>query len=161
MVLLTISLEAGGVISVYMALILVIGANLGGAIPAIMANWSKGNKARRLPVSNAAFKLIGCVILLPFLEQITSFLVLLSDDNTKYVVNFHTLFNVLIAAGFIFFINPIARIVERLLPEDRAEKLEVAPKHLDYDNIDDPSIAIASATLETVRMGHMLSLIHI
>ena len=66
-VLLTISLEAGGVISVYMALILVIGANLGGAIPAIMANWSKGNKARRLPVSNSAFKLIGCVILLPFL----------------------------------------------------------------------------------------------
>lgn len=156
MVLLIISLEAGGVISIYMALILVVGANIGGAIPAITANWSKGNRARRLPVANAAFKLIGCVIILPFLEQITSFLALLNEDNARYVVNFHTLFNVLIAAGFIFFINPIAQIVERLLPEDRTKKSEIAPQHLDYDNIDDPSIAIASATLETVRMGHMI-----
>ena len=156
MVLLTISLEAGGVISVYMALILVIGANLGGAIPAIVANWSKGNKARRLPVANAAFKLFGCILILPFLEQITVFLEILSNDSARYVVNFHTLFNVLIAAGFILFINPIARLVERLLPEEHTKKSEIAPQHLDYDNIGDPSIAIASATLETVRMGHMI-----
>ncbi|MGB2320352.1 MAG: Na/Pi cotransporter family protein [Candidatus Puniceispirillum sp.] len=156
MVLLIISLQAGGVISIYMALILVIGANIGGTIPAIMANWAKGNKARRIPVTNAAFKLIGCLVILPFIDHITSFLALLSDDSARYVVNFHTLFNVIIAAGFLFFINPIARFVEKLLPEERMKKTKIAPQHLDYDNIDDPSMAIASATLETVRMGHMI-----
>ena len=42
------------------------------------------------------------------------------------------------------------------MPEEHTKKSEIAPQHLDYDNIDDPSIAIASATLETVRMGHMI-----
>jgi len=158
MVLLVMSLAVNAVVSVPMAITLVIGANLGGVLPPLIANWANGNQARRVPFGNVMFKLAGCVLLMPFIDPLAGLMQMINPDPARQVVNFHTFFNLMIAALFIPFVNPVANLVERWFANEPKSANEAEPKHLDYEHLAEPSIALASATLETVRMGQMVEL---
>nr|VUD33998.1 Na/Pi-cotransporter [Raoultella sp. NCTC 9187] len=98
------------------ALVLVLGANIGGALPPVLnAGYAA---ARRLPIGNLMVRLSGCALMLLLLPVLTDVALRTSLNTPQLVVWFHTAFSALLALLFIGFTAPMARFLERLLPEE-------------------------------------------
>ena len=93
-VLLVMSFAGSGLIEPKLALALVIGANIGGALAPYMAQSGADVAARRVPLANLMTRAIVGVALLPFLGQAVDWLTLVDASTTRLPVNFHTAFNV-------------------------------------------------------------------
>jgi phosphate:Na+ symporter len=155
-VLLTAAFVASGVISLKVALCLVIGANLGSGIVAVVATAGAGHASRRVALGNLLFKLVGCVLTLILLPWIEFGLAMIDPDPQRLVVNFHTAFNLLLAVTLIWFTASVARFAERLLPEDKAKDKQVAARHLDPAALDTPALATSNAAREVLRIGDII-----
>jgi len=154
-VLLTAAFVAGGLIGLKVALFLVLGANLGSGVVALLATSGSSAAGRRVALGNLFFKLIGCALAVPLLGPIESLLAALDPDPQRLVVNFHTAFNVLLAASLIFFTEPVARLAMRSLPDD-PQKAPARAKHLDPAALETPALATANAAREALRIGDMI-----
>ena len=98
-VLLVMSFAGSGLIEPKLALALVIGANIGGALAPYMAQSGADVAARRVPLANLMTRAIVGVALLPFLGQAVDWLSLVDASATRLPVNFHTAFNIAGLAG--------------------------------------------------------------
>jgi len=154
-VLLTAAFVAGGLIGIKVALFLVLGANLGSGVVALLATSGSSAAGRRVALGNLFFKVIGCVLTVPLLGPIESLLGALDPDPQRLVVNFHTAFNVLLAMSLIFFTEPVARLAVRSLPDDPQKALARA-KHLDPAALETPALAASNAAREALRIGDMI-----
>jgi phosphate:Na+ symporter len=155
-VLLTATLTASHVLSLPVALAIVLGANLGGGVLALLTTLRADPTARRVPLGNLAFKLVGCAIALPLLSYGLIWLTKLDADPKSIVVNFHLAFNVTLALLFIQFVGRSAQLVERLLPALRAADVPGTPKHLDPIALSTPSLAIGNAAREAIRLADVV-----
>src|SRR3546814_17746656 len=99
-VLLIMSLAGSGVLPIQLALALVLGANLGAAITPVGITWGSPAAARRPPVGNLVIRTAGVLAVLPALQWLLPYLAFLGEDPARMVANFHTLFNLAIAAIF-------------------------------------------------------------
>src|SRR5437773_7327550 len=115
-VLLTATLAASGMVPSTVALGLVIGANLGSGLLAMIATGRASPQVRRLPVGNFLFKVGGAVIAIPLLPEAHVLLQEHVSTVHQQVVLFHLGFNLMLAMLFIGFTGPIARATDRLLP---------------------------------------------
>ncbi|KAB7898664.1 Na/Pi cotransporter family protein [Rouxiella sp. S1S-2] len=163
-VLLTATLAATGVISLKVSLCLVIGANLGSGILA-MINASKQNAAgRRVALGSLLFKLIGCVIVLPFIGPLTGLLAKIGIPDEELVIYFHVFYNLIRCLALVPMAGMMARICELWIADVPEDDPRLRPRHLDVSAIDTPTLALANAARETLRMGdvveHMLILQH-
>jgi len=161
-VLLTATLAATGVISLKVALCLVIGANLGSGLLA-MINASKQNAAgRRVALGSVLFKLIGCVIVLPFIGPLSVQLAKLGIPDEELVIYFHMFYNLIRCLAMVPLSGPMARVCELMIVDVPEDDPRLRPRHLDVSAIDTPALALANAARETLRMGdvveHMLIL---
>ncbi len=152
-VLLVMSFAVGGVISIDLAFLLVIGANIGGVIPPIIATLSEGDLARRVTLGNAGFKIVGALAFLPFIGLLPDLLGRISDDPARLIVNFHTLFNFTLAFVFIPLVPMAARLWERIIQPSTTSTDDDTPKFLDENSINTPVLALACATREVGRMA--------
>ena len=155
-ILMVMSMATIGIVPLPLALALVLGANLGGGLPAVTATWSGDAAARRVTLGNLSFRFIGVVIFLPLLSTIATALPELGGEIGRQVVNFHLGFNLALAVFFLALIGPAARIAEKLLPERKDVDDPQKPRYLDPGVIDTPALAIAAASRETLRMGDAL-----
>ncbi|MGA9322435.1 MAG: Na/Pi cotransporter family protein [Xanthobacteraceae bacterium] len=153
-VLLVMSLAYSNFITAEAALALVLGANLGSAINPLLEGGTSGDPAsRRLPLGNLINRLAGILIALPLLPFIARELTALQPDVAKMTAEFHLLFNVVLAAIFIGLLDAMAWLLTRILPERRQPADPSLPRHLDEATLDSPSLAIANAARETLRVG--------
>ncbi len=152
-VLLVMSFAVGGIITIDLAFLLVIGANLGGVIPPIIATLSEGDLARRVTFGNAGFKIIGAILFAPFLGYLPELLGRISEDPARLIVNFHTLFNFTLAFIFVPLVPLAARIWERIIQPSTSSTDDDTPKFLDENSIGTPVLALACATREVGRMA--------
>lgn len=152
-VLLVMSFAMGGVIGIDLAFLLVLGANVGGVIPPIVATLSDGDLARRVTFGNAGFKIIGVLLFLPFLGYMPELLGRISEDPARLIVNFHTLFNLALAIIFIPLVPSAARLWERIIQPSNSITDEDTPRFLDENSINTPVLALACATREVGRMA--------
>jgi phosphate:Na+ symporter len=157
-VLLIMSLTAVGIVHTPAAFVLVLGANLGGAIPAIMSSLSESVDSRRVTFGNAGFKLVGVLVAAPLVGMIAPYLALIEADPARQIVDFHMLFNLALAAVFIWLTDPVAALVTRLLPARRgaADDEPGRARYLDRSGMDSPSVALTCATRETLHMGDIV-----
>ncbi|MEO8143548.1 MAG: Na/Pi cotransporter family protein [Betaproteobacteria bacterium] len=155
-VLLTAAFAASGLIALKVALFLVLGANLGSGVLALLATSGASPAGRRVAVGNLAFKVVGCALTVAFLGHIEGALAWLDPDPQRLVVNFHTAFNVLLAAAFIFLTEPAARLVTRLIPDDTEKAAAARPKNLDPAALETPALALANAAREALRIGDIV-----
>jgi phosphate:Na+ symporter len=152
-VLLIISLADGGVIGPVLALALVLGANLGGAIAPFVAALDQPPPGRRVPLGNLLMKAAGVVVVAPVLGLAAPWIGAIDPEPGRQAANFHTAFNVGIAVVFILLTGAVGRLCERLLPDPPAETDPAKPRHLDLAAIDVPTVAISCAARETMRMA--------
>jgi phosphate:Na+ symporter len=153
-VLLVMSLAYSQFVTTEAALALVLGANLGSAINPLIEAGNRGDPAsRRLPVGNMLNRLIGVCFALPFLHPITQELSAWQPDAAKRIAEFHMLFNIALALIFIALLDPVAQLLIRFLPERKKPDDASAPRYLDDAALETPSLALANAARETLRMG--------
>ena len=153
-VLLVMSLAYSQFITPEAALALVLGANLGSSINPLIEGGIWGDPAsRRLPVGNLINRLIGVSIALPFLHPIARELRAIQPDAAKMTAEFHLLFNLALAALFIGVLDGLSWLLVRVLPEKRRPDDASVPRYLDEAALETPSLALANAARETLRMG--------
>lgn len=155
-VLLIVSFAAHALVPIDLAYALVLGANLGGAAMPIMATFSDVPEARRVPVGNLIFRLVGVAIALPLLPLIMPEIAKLQPEAWRQVLNFHVAFNLGLALIFIWLIGPVARLTTRILPEQERPDDPGKARYLTEGAVENPSIGLANASREALRMGDLL-----
>src|SRR5690606_18170649 len=95
----------------------------------------------------------GVLAVVPALEWLLPHLTLLGSDPARLVANFHTLFNLAIAALFLPFVNQLMALVGRVLPDQKASDDPSRPRYLDDGTLDTPAVALTCATREALRIG--------
>jgi phosphate:Na+ symporter len=156
-VLLVMSLAYSHFITPVAALALVLGANLGSAInPLVEGSRSDNPASRRLPLGNLLNRVIGCLLVLPFLQPIAEVLGRLEPDPSRMTADFHTAFNVALAAIFILPLNGVAALLRRYLPEQVKSGDPATPLYLDESALTNPSVALACAARETLHIGDIV-----
>ena len=153
MVLVVGSLAANHVIGATETLALVLGANLGGALPALM--HASTAEVRRLPLGNLLVRLVGVLLLLPWLAPITHLMQRLIPGESRLAVNFHLLFNLTLAAAFLMNVKRTARLLLYWLPDAPRPADPGRPLYLDPAAVDAASVALANAARETLRMSDL------
>jgi phosphate:Na+ symporter len=156
-VLLIMSLAYSHFVTPVAALALVLGANLGSAINPVLEGGHRDDPASyRLPVGNLLNRVVGIALTAPFLQPSADFLGAFQPDMAKMTAEFHIAFNVALAAVFIGALDPLARLLERVLPVRRPLTDPSAPRYLDENLLETPSLALADASRETLRMGDVV-----
>jgi phosphate:Na+ symporter len=153
-VLLIMSLGYSGFITPVAALALVLGANLGSAINPVLEGVRRGDPVSyRLPVGNLLNRLAGVFLLGAILEPIADELRVFQPDMAKMTAQFHIAFNVALAMIFMPLLDPIAWLLTKTFPARPRTDDTSAPRYLDESALDTPSLALADAGRETLRMG--------
>ena len=153
-VLLVMSLAYAQFISPFAALALVLGANLGSAINPVFEGARPDNPASyRLPLGNLVNRLVGVLLVAPFLRPIAEHLQAWQPDLAKLTAEFHIAFNVGTAVLFIGVLDNMARLLKKLLPNQVREADPSQPRYLDESALETPSLALADAARETLHMG--------
>ncbi len=155
-VLLVATLASLHVIALPVALGLVLGANLGSGLLGMLSTLRSPPEARRVTLGNFLFKLIGCVIAIPLVPHLDAWIASLDLDAAREVVLFHLCFNGMLALLFIFWTERIASVAERLLPNKPAADNPATPRHLDPSALATPTLAIANAAREAMRIGDII-----
>jgi phosphate:Na+ symporter len=152
-VLLTATLTTAGVISFPVALCLVIGANLGSGLLAMLNNSAANASARRVALGSLLFKLVGSLIILPFVHVLATTLQKFPLPEAELVIYFHVFYNLIRCVAMVPFAEPMARLCKRLIRDDPELDAHLKPKHLDVTALDTPTLALANAARETLRIG--------
>ncbi|TAG02032.1 MAG: Na/Pi cotransporter family protein [Betaproteobacteria bacterium] len=153
-VLLTSALTASQVIGLDTAIALVLGANIGSGVLAVLMTLKAKPDVRRVPLGNLLFKLLGAALILPLLSYVATALSAQAIAPAFAVILFHLAFNVALAIIGIALVQPMARLTEKLLPR-QSEAIEdsAQPKYLDSQTLTTPSLALANASREALRVG--------
>jgi phosphate:Na+ symporter len=157
-VLFVATLAGSGVLGPEAAIAMVAGANLGSALnPLLQGGGRPGDRARlQLPVGNLINRIVGCLLVLVLLPTVTGWMTALDDQPVRMVANAHLAFNVVMSVIFLPLLRPMAWALGRALP-DRPELDEAAPRYLESAATDMPSVAIAGAQREVLRIADMLA----
>jgi phosphate:Na+ symporter len=156
-ILLIISFAANGIIGVDVAFALVLGANLGSAVTPLLATAGADPVARRVPLGNALFRMVGVFVTLPLLPLVTPYVSAIEAQTWRQAADFHTAFNLALAIVFIGLTGPVAKICTRLLPDRPKGSDDGKPRYLDRAAMESPAVAIANGARETLRMGDLVS----
>jgi phosphate:Na+ symporter len=157
-VLLVVSLAAKGVVPPEAAFALVLGANLGTALNPLLEGATGGDPvSKRLPVGNLVNRLIGVVLALALMKWIGPLMVTIEPDPARATADFHTLFNLVTAVLFLPLLGPFARLLVKAMPARAAPADPSQPIYLDENAREMPSIALAGAAREALRMVDVLA----
>lgn len=155
-ILLILPLAAKGAFSLPFGLALILGANLGSAIPPVLETSHEKAKARRVPLGNLLVRAAGCALVLPFLSEIAAWLAPLAGNPATVLVDAHLAFNLALAALFLPLAGPMAALLARLRPEEAEADDPRLPRYLDSTALGTPSVAISAAARETLRVADMV-----
>ena len=156
-VLLVMSLAYSQFVTPEAALALILGANLGSAInPLVEGSHSDNPASRRLPLGNLLNRVVGCALVLPFLQPIAAALERFEPNPSRMAADFHTAFNLVLALIFILPLDGVAALLTRLLPEKTKPGDPSTPLYLDETALATPSVALACAARETLRIGDFI-----
>ena len=156
-VLLIMSLAYSNFITPYAAFALVLGANLGTAINPLFEGTRRGDPASyRLPVGNLLNRVAGIALVAPFLHPLADAFRSFQPDMAKMTAEFHMVFNVVLALIFIGLLDPLAALLVRIFPARTDATDPATPRYLDATALETPSLALADAARETLRMADIV-----
>ncbi len=140
-----------GLITLDNALPVIIGANVGTTVTALMAGAASSSlSGRRSALAHFLFKFTGaliCFLSLPFLAKL---LQIFSDGVAQQIALGHFFYNLLIVLLFISFLKPFAVLIERCMPgEDLV--LPLWPEYLDEKCLATATDAFHCVSKELVR----------
>ena len=151
---LALSLATAGALPLVAAIPVILGANIGTAVTALLAAIGQNAEARRVAAAHSAFKVVGVILFYPFIRPFADLVASTAPDVPRQIANAHTIFNVAVAAIFLPTSQWAAEAFTRLIPE------QARPAHgaiyLNAATLDTPAVALGQAVRETLRMGDVV-----
>ncbi|HWS76250.1 MAG TPA: Na/Pi cotransporter family protein [Quisquiliibacterium sp.] len=157
----TIAITAaqGGLLTPQSAAAVVIGANIGTTLTAIIAAIGATSNARRAAAAHVAFNLITGAVALALLPWLVGSIATLraslglAPDPAARLAAFHTIFNVLGVVLMWPLAGSLTRWLQRRFRE--REEDEAQPRYLDETVVAVPSLAVDAFGREVARIGHV------
>lgn len=150
------ALALTGNISFGMAIPIVMGANIGTCVTAVLSGIGVGKKAKRVPLIHVTIKILGTIIwMIAYLILRSGLhLALFSDTISSFeIAVFHSVFNIGTILILMPFSKPLVKLAERMIPlSEKEEAKEQAEVLLDPRLLDTPSIAVRECREQTIRM---------
>lgn len=159
---LTLIMCAQGWIPFELAAAMVLGENVGTTITANLAAIVANYQAKRTARAHLVFNLIGVLWMLilfyPFLRFIGWLTIQFGSDSPYLsaaaipvaISLFHTTFNIINTFLLVWFVHPISRFVEKIVPEKIEVEREIdEPKFLNKKALQFPETAIAALIRES------------
>lgn len=156
-VLLTATLVHSGGITLDIGIGLVLGANLGSGLLAVLTTMRADITTRQVPLGNFLFKIIGIAIMTPLAGYWQSIAPSYTSDSASMIVLFHLAFNALNGLVCITLTQPISRLTCAILrPTASNTPLNNRPQHLDTSALATPSLAISCAAREALHLADVV-----
>ena len=156
-VLLIAAMASTHIVPVPMALAMVLGANLGNGLAAILTMAKSSVEVQQVTVGNMVFKIMGVLLMAPAIGLWLQYVQPHMPADAHGVVLFHLAYNVIISVGFIGLTQAVAQLVARLMPPpDPASKNPLRPHHLDPSALATPSLAISCAAREALHQADLV-----
>lgn len=153
-VVLILSLATTGVLPSALIIVLVLGANLGGAVPPVIASLGGEASAKRVTLGNLIVRAAGCLIALPFAQYGAELSAGLSLSAAKLPVDAHLAFNLVLAIVAWPLAGLLSKLMVRLVPQP--EQKETGPRFINLQEMTTPVMALASATREVLGIGDLV-----
>ncbi|GMO55358.1 MAG: Na/Pi cotransporter family protein [Termitinemataceae bacterium] len=108
-----LTMAHSGILDFRTSCVMVLGANIGSCIDAVLAAIGTKTNAKRTAVVHVLFNIIGVVLAIPFLNPLLKLVLSMSPENiiTAQIAMFHTVFNILSTVIFLPFVNQFATFV--------------------------------------------------
>lgn len=155
-VLLTATLASAEVIGLPVAIGLVIGANIGSGVLALLNSSMHSAAGRRVALGSLLYKLLGLLLVVPVVGPLVQWMDGLDINSGSLVIAFHLAYNSLRCLLMLPSVGLVARLCNLLLPERANPNGVAAPRHLDRAALETPSLALANAVRETLRIGDLV-----
>ena len=155
-VLLIAAMASSTVVPMDVALGLVLGANLGSGVLAVLTTSKSAIEVRQVTVGNLVFKAMGVVVVAPFVGLWIRHAQPLMAVPSHGVVLFHLAFNVVVSVGFIGLTDGVARLVQRMMPVQKEAATPGRVQHLDPSALSTPSLAISCAAREALHQADLV-----
>jgi len=154
-----VTMTMDGLIDLNAALPLILGANVGTCLTAVLASIGTTPSAKRAATIHVIFNFTGALIFLIFLRQFEFLVLALSPagDITRQAANAHTLFSVITTVLFLPFINQLVKLVEIIIPDKEVQSDEIGngTMYLDWKMVKSPAIAMELVRKELLRMAEL------
>lgn len=142
-------------ISLENAVAVVMGANLGTTITALLAGAVATKSGKRTAFSHLIFKCTGIGLCFIFMPYFISILKIVSSSTAQQIAIAHFLMNLVIMLTFIFLLSPFATMMNKLFPGED-ETLSVWPEYLDNKDIFNPQKALENVHKELRRQTNLV-----
>jgi len=168
-----IAMALQGLITLEAGIALALGANIGTCATAGLAAIGRPREAVRVAVAHVTFKIVGVVLILPFIPYFAELvrhvspvadaglvgMDRLAAETPRQIANAHTIFNIAIAGLFLPLSSLFARFCEWVVPDNTLEEEAalVRATYLDEELIDTPALALERARYEIGHMGEYVS----
>lgn len=148
-----IVLASQGLISVEAGIAIILGANIGTCVTAVLSAFGKPRDAMRVAFSHVFFKVVGVLLWYAFIKQLALMVDWISGDlPARQIANAHTIFNLVNTIIFIWLVKPVSKLVLWLLPHRKKVAKELFPELNNY-YAETPSLAIDLANNAILKMG--------
>ena len=159
-VLFVVSLAAGGLVGLPLALTLVLGANVGGGLIAVGLAPRAPIAARRVLYGNLGFRLAGAAVAFLLLGPVTGLVERLGSDPGRQQRTSTRSSTSRSAIVFLPLAGRAAALLELLLPTSRSGTAGAPPRleHLDPALLDRPALALNAATRAMLQLADKVEL---
>ena len=145
-----ITLASSGSITLEAGIPLILGANIGTCITALLAGLKATRDAKRVAIGHVLFNVIGVLVFCFCIPTFADLVAQTTDNVPRQIANAHTIFNIVSTMLFIPFAPFISRTIIRYFPDK--EKLRNIEKpailNLDEKVLSYPTAAINNAQAE-------------
>jgi len=162
-----IVLASQGFITLEAGVALVLGANIGTCVTALLAAIGKPREAVQAAVVHVLFNVVGVAIWVGLIGYLASVVEMISPvssalegverlaaDTPRQIANAHTLFNVANTILFLPFTGVLAWLVVRLVPQRlQASDATIQTRYLDDNLLSTPELALDRVRMELRRIG--------
>ncbi len=156
-VLLIAAMASSGAVPLDVALGLVLGANLGSGLVAVLTTAKSSSEVRQVTVGNLLFKMMGVALAMPCVGLWMTHVQPLLGDGARNVVLFHLAFNIFNTLFFIGMTDIVAKWVIALIPKpEPGAGSPLRPRHLDPSALATPSLAISCAAREALHQADVV-----
>ncbi|MCU0405864.1 MAG: Na/Pi cotransporter family protein, partial [Ignavibacteriaceae bacterium] len=162
-----IALASQGFINLEAGISLVLGANIGTCITALLASIGMPRVSKQAALSHIIINIIGVLIWLPFIYRLDDVVRYISPsfheltglnriaaEAPRQIANAHTIFNIFNTIILLPFITPLGKFIAWILPvKPLAVEEKIKPKYLDHASLSTPSIALELVRMELSRQS--------
>ena len=145
-----ITLASGGSITLEAGIPLILGANIGTCVTALLAGLNASREAKRVAIAHVTFNVIGVAVFCFWIPTFADMIAQTSDNVPRQIANAHTIFNIIATAIFIPFTTIIAGLIIRFFPDkEEIRNIEkAAVLNLDESVLSYPAAAISNTQAE-------------